>query len=80
MPRIRGIPGPYHIFFVSFDCAEPPHVHVARENKETKVWLMSGEIAYNYGFRRSELRKIQRLIVSHRSQISEVWNEHCNPN
>jgi len=22
MPRIKDIPGPYHIYFVSFDCAD----------------------------------------------------------
>jgi hypothetical protein len=36
MPRIRGIPGPYRVFFTSFDCNEPPHVHVEREDKTCK--------------------------------------------
>ena len=54
--------------------------HVVRENKEAKLWLRSGEVAYNYGFGRSELRKIQRLILSFHSQISEAWNEHCHQN
>ena len=31
MPTIPGIPGPYRIFFYSFDCNEPKHVHVRRE-------------------------------------------------
>lgn len=80
VPKIKGVPGPYRIFFVSFDCAEPPHVHVIRENRETKLWLKTGEVAYNHGFSRVELRKIRRLILSHRPQISEAWNEHCHPN
>jgi hypothetical protein len=36
MPRIKGAAGPYRIFFTSFDCNEPPHVHVERENKTCK--------------------------------------------
>ena len=39
MPGIKGIPGPYRVFFTSFDCSEPPHVHVERENKTYKFWL-----------------------------------------
>ena len=39
MPSVRGIPGPYRVHFTSFDCAEPPHVHVEREGKVCKFWL-----------------------------------------
>ncbi len=28
MPAVKDIPGPYRLFFYSFDCAEPAHVHV----------------------------------------------------
>jgi hypothetical protein len=31
MPTVPDIPGPYRLFFYSFDCHEPPHVHVRRE-------------------------------------------------
>ena len=39
MPRIKGIAGPYRFFFTSFDCNEPPHVHVERESSTCKFWL-----------------------------------------
>jgi hypothetical protein len=39
MPRIKGIPGPYRVFFTSFDCNEPAHVHVERDDKTCKFWL-----------------------------------------
>ncbi len=39
MPRIAGIPGPYWFFIYSFDCGEPIHVHVRRENAEAKFWV-----------------------------------------
>jgi hypothetical protein len=76
MPRIH-IPGPYHIYFVSFDCHEPPHVHVAREKMETKIWLTPISIAYNHGFARKELNRIERLLASHQEDILEAWHEHC---
>ena len=37
MPTIKNIPGPYRFFFYSFDCNEPEHVHVQRENKVLQV-------------------------------------------
>ena len=37
-PNFHGIRGG-SVFFTSFDCAEPPHVHVEREAKTCKFWL-----------------------------------------
>ena len=34
MPRIKGIPGPCRVFFTSFDCNEPAHVHVDEKHCE----------------------------------------------
>lgn len=79
MPRITGIPGPYHLFFVSFDCAEPPHVHVVRENSEAKIWLESLSVAYNFGFTPRELRRIITLVRVHLPRIRKAWHDHCNP-
>lgn len=36
MPRVKGIAGPYRLFFTSFDCQEPLHVHVERDLKTCK--------------------------------------------
>ena len=77
MPTIRGIPGPYRVFFTSFDCAEPPHVHVEREAKTCKFWLEPLSLARNHGFTARELNIIRRLVSSHRAAILEVWREHC---
>jgi hypothetical protein len=52
VPRIQGIPGPYRFFFYSFDCQEPPHVHVRRERLTCKFWLDPVSLAGNDGFRR----------------------------
>lgn len=45
MPRIKGIPGPYRVFFTSFDCNEPAHVHVERDNATCTFWLEPVELA-----------------------------------
>jgi hypothetical protein len=41
MPSVKGIPGPYRFFFYSFDCLEPEHIHVKRENMVSNEPLIS---------------------------------------
>ena len=77
MPRIKGIPGPHRFFFTSFDCNEPPHVHVEREKKTCKFWLRPLGLARNHGFTARELNVIRRIIQTHRTNIVEAWDEHC---
>ena len=77
MPRIRGIPGPYRFFFTSFDCSEPPHVHVEREDKTCKFWLEPLELGHSHGLSARELNLIRRLIGTHLAAILEAWYEHC---
>jgi Domain of unknown function (DUF4160) len=50
MPSIRNIPGPYRLFFYSFDCNEPMHIHVQREKMVCKFWLDPLELARSAGF------------------------------
>ena len=77
MPRIKGIPGPYRFFFTSFDCNEPPHVHVERENKTCKFWLGPLGLARGHGFGARELNVIRGVVGAHRALILEAWHEHC---
>ena len=77
MPRIKGIPGPYRFFFTSFDCGEPPHVHVEREDKTCKFWLQPPELARSDGLSARELNVIRRLIGAHLTAIMDAWYEHC---
>ena len=77
MPRIKGIAGPYRFFFTSFDCNEPAHVHVERENKTCKFWLEPVGLVRSHGFSARELNVIRRIILSHRSSMLEAWHEHC---
>ncbi len=77
MPTIREIPGPYRLFFFSFDCGEPKHVHVQRERKVCKFWMQPVALASNHGFSPVELNAIRQLLETNRTKILEAWNEHC---
>jgi hypothetical protein len=77
MPTVPSIPGPYRLFFYSFDCNEPKHVHVKRERMVCKFWLEPVALSFNEGFAPAELNRIRRLIVDYRHNILEAWDEHC---
>lgn len=79
MPRARGSFGPYRVFFTSFDCTEPPRVHVERDGSRCKFWLNPPILARNVGFRANELGRIERLILRNRDSLMELWNAHCHP-
>jgi len=67
MPSIR-LSGPYEVYFTSHDRGEPPHVHVDRESMAAKIWLQPVSVAYNLGFSRHELRRIERLVAENRHE------------
>lgn len=77
MPRIKGIPGPYRLFFTSFDCNEPTHVHVERETSTCKFWLAPTELSRSHGFSARELNVIRQTVRTHHAAILEAWHEHC---
>ena len=77
MPTIRGISGPYRLFFVSFDCHEPKHVHVQRERRVCKYWMEPIVLASNHGFSPAELNAIRQAVGANREKILEAWDEHC---
>ena len=77
MPTVKGIPGPYRIFFYSFDCSEPKHVHVQRERMVCKFWIEPVALAGNDGFSPHELNRIRVILLEHLERILEAWVEHC---
>lgn len=77
MPKISGIPGPFRLFFYSFDCIEPKHVHVRRERKTCKFWLEPAALCKNNGFSPKELNRIRKMILDNLDHIVEAWDEHC---
>jgi len=77
MPLVKNIVGPYRLFFYSFDCNEPRHVHVQREKLICKFWLEPISLSKNAGFSPKELNSIRRLIETNLTKILEAWYEHC---
>ena len=70
--------GPYRIYIYSYDCYEPRHVHVDREDKSAKFWLDPVvTLATNYGYGRAELRRIERLLQEQIALLWERWDDFC---
>lgn len=64
--------------FYSFDCQEPPHVHVQRERMVCKFWLTPVVLSTNHGFSPRELNRIRAMILAQRDHILEAWHDHCD--
>jgi hypothetical protein len=75
MPTVLRV-GPYRFYFYSHDLInEPPHVHVDRDELSAKFWLDPVALARNLGFGASELRKIERIVREHQSELLERWHK-----
>lgn len=74
MPTILRIDG-YRFFFYSDEQNEPAHVHVARAGCTAKFWLAPIELARSSGYTMSDINRIWRMVVEHRSLLQEQWDE-----
>jgi len=80
MPTALRI-GPYRFYFYSYDCGEPRHMHVDRENKSAKIWLDPVvSLADNHGHSRRELREIERLATENLEILRNEWDTFCGGN
>jgi len=71
--------GSYRFYFYSYDCGEPRHMHVDRDNRSAKFWLDPDvSLANNYGFKRKELRKIERIIRDNLERLRDEWDAFCH--
>ena len=68
--------GPYRFFFFSSDRSEPAHVHVKRDRKLAKFWLAPIQMAYNYRFNQTELKRIAAIVRKHEAALSKAWHEY----
>ena len=75
MPTLLRWKG-YRFFFYSADGWEPPHVHVAKDSREAKVWLNHLGVAVNLGYSARELGEIIRKARDERAAFQEAWNDH----
>lgn len=71
------IPGPYRLFFYSFDCHEPPHVYVHRERMVCTFGLTPVALSAHHGFSPRELNRIRAIILESLEHILEAWHDHC---
>lgn len=72
MPTVLRV-GPYRLFFYSSEADEPPHIHVARDDNIAKLWIEPVQLVTSAGFRRAELRDIERLVSENRENLLEAW-------
>ncbi len=74
--------GGFLCYFVSYDCVEPPPIHLAkgssRNAPSAKFWLQSLELASNRGLNARDLRDAGRIVKENRELFLEMWDEHCN--
>ena len=70
--------GPYRFYFYSYDCNEPRHMHVDRDNLSAKFWLDPDvSLASNLGFSRRELRTIERILRENLEILRFDWDNFC---
>ena len=75
MPIVLRI-GPHRFGFFASDRGEPPHIHVRRERRKAKFWLIPEvRVAYSERFRPHELNEVRRIVLEHRMYFLERWNE-----
>mgnify|MGYP003382485793 FL=1 len=67
--------GAYEIRFYEYDLDERPHVHVRREGKQAKFWLMPVQMYRNSGFADFELGRIERILRDNRERLIRLWDE-----
>lgn len=65
----------YKFRFYSSDGGEPPHVHIVKDKRSAKVWLINMEIAYNHGYNNREAAEFLAKIDESRADWMEKWNE-----
>lgn len=68
--------GPYRFFFYSADGAEPPHVHVEREEKCAKFWLDPVRLEASGWLSRAEINTLARIVAENREELLRKWNEY----
>lgn len=78
MPTALQI-GPYRIYFYSYDCGEPRHMHIDRENRSAKFWLDPDvTLVENHGYRRKDLRDIERILHENLEALRNEWDAFCS--
>lgn len=78
MPTVLRLDG-YRFYFFSNEGDEPPHVHVEQGGRNAKFWLAPVVMESASGFRRSELRYLERIIREREPLLLRRWYEWFPP-
>ena len=63
----------FYVYFVEFDLAELPHVHIEKEGKTAKYWIDRLELFDAGRFKGHELTKLEKLLKRRRRYLLELW-------
>jgi uncharacterized protein DUF4160 len=75
MPIVLRLKG-YRFGFYASDANEPPHVHVKKDRKHAKFWLLGAvESEFSDRFRPHELNEVRKIVEDHRTELLEAWRE-----
>jgi hypothetical protein len=75
MPTVLRI-GAYRFFFFAGDRHEPAHIHIERDDNLAKFWLNPVRLQSSGGFSRSEIIKIQNIVIENQQILLEAWNAY----
>jgi hypothetical protein len=64
----------FKIFFYSND-HEPIHVHVKAADCSCKIELNTLNVSNVKGFSPKQLKRVVKIVETHKELITEVWNE-----
>lgn len=74
MPVVLRVKG-YRFWFYEADLDEPPHVHVGKEGKEAKYWMVPISVARPGRFRAHELGEIEGILIHFQNDILQAWQQ-----
>ena len=74
MPTVLRIVG-YRFHFYSDQGKEPPHIHVAINDGESKFWLNPIRLAGNKGTHPATIRNIERIVFKHGDFLEAKYYE-----
>jgi hypothetical protein len=68
--------GEFRFFFFSREESRI-HIHVSHPDGEAKFWLEPTiELARNIGLSSSKMKEAERLVESHKKEITDAWHNH----
>jgi hypothetical protein len=50
-------------------------VHIWKDGSDCKVWLLTGEVAFNHGHATPDLRALVAVTNAERENLLRIWND-----